>query len=190
MIKDNFVEYSDPQLVELLREGEERALQVILSRYWEPLYKMAAYTLDDLAACEDIVQEVFIRLWNNRSNLDFSHSLKAYLFAAVRYEVYRQVKLQLHRDLKMSTYEHSYIEYFNPENKLEYNELMAKVEELVAELPDRCREIYHYSRHDNLSHKEIASQLNISVKTVENQMTIALRRIRTGLKKMFLFLFF
>lgn len=189
-IKRTFLECSDPELVNLLKGGDEKALQAVMSRYWESLYKMAAYTLDDLAACEDIVQEIFIKLWNNRENLNFSHSLRAYLFASVRYEVYRTVKIQLNRDSKIAFHGNNSIEYFNPENKLEYNELMQDIEKLVSQLPQRCKEIYQLSRYDNLSHKEIASRLDISIKTVENQLTIALRRIRMAISKMLVLLFF
>ncbi len=184
------MESSDSALVDLLRGDDERALQAIMSRYWEPLYKMAAHTLDDLAACEDIVQEVFIKLWNNRKNLNFSHSLKAYIFASVRYELYRKIKIQLSRDLRLDFHNNDSIEYLNPENKLEYSELVENIEKLVNQLPQRCKEIYQLSRYDNLSHREIASQLGVSIKTVENQLTIALRRIRVGIGKMLVLLFF
>ncbi len=186
----NSVDISDDKLCVLLREGNEKALQQIILRYWEPLYKMAAHTLDDLPLCEDIVQELFIRLWDRRKSLNFTWSLKAYLFASVRYEVYREVKKQMafanEEEAQMLTCSEKY----NPQNQLEFDELMESVEKIVQDLPERCQHVYHLSRNQQLSHKEIAAQLNISTKTVENQLTIALRRIRTGIAKILYSIFF
>lgn len=180
----------DDKLCLLLKQGDEKALQQIIGRYWEPLYKMAANTLDDFPLCEDIVQELFIRLWDKRESLDFTYSLKAYLFASVRYEVYRQVKRQMQFATEKETSELSCSEKYNPQNQMEYHELMESVEKIVQRLPERCQHIYQLSREQQLSHKEIASRLNISPKTVESQLTIALRRIRVGLTKVLFSIFF
>ncbi|ERJ59897.1 sigma-70 family RNA polymerase sigma factor [Sphingobacterium paucimobilis] len=186
----SFSDYSDDQLLVFLKHGEERALKAIIDRYWEGMYKMAATALDDLLLCEDIVQDIFIRIWNNRDGLDMNHSLKAYLFASTRYGVYRQVKIQLqrgslHRDKEMVD-----IERYDPHNMLAYKELLRCVEDIVEGLPERCREVYLLSREQHLSHKDIADKLSISTKTVENQLTIALRRIRSGIGKTLFLLFF
>lgn len=186
MLFDN---HSDEHLCVLLKQGDEKALEVIVLRYWEPMYKMAAHTLDDLFVCEDIVQDIFIKIWNNRQRLNFHHSLKAYLFACTRYEVYRQLKLRLVQDTQSTSEDFQYIEHYNPQNELEYNELLGRVEQLVNELPERCREVYQLSRDDQLTHKEIANLLDISTKTVENQLTIALRRLRNGISKTLFLLF-
>lgn len=185
-----FTHLPDEELCLLLKEGNEKALQEIILRYWEPLYKMAAHTLEDLALCEDIVQELFIRIWNGRENLNLTWSLKAYLFACVRYEVYRQIKRQVHFASEEEVRRLSCSEKYNPQNQLEFEELMAGVEQIVQRLPEKCQHVYHLSRDKCLSHKEIAARLNISPKTVENQLTIALRRIRTGIARMLYSLFF
>lgn len=181
---------SDENLYERLKEGDEKALQSIILRYWEPLYKMAVNTLDDLLLCEDIVQELFIRLWDKRDTLNLTHSLKAYLFASIRYEVFRQIKQKFQTESLLNPDELNYVEKYNPQNQLELNELMEGVERIVIELPERCREIYQLSREKQLTHKEIADYLKISTKTVENQLTIALRRIRAGIHRMLFTLFF
>ena len=185
-----YISYSDEHLCDLLKEDDEKAMEVLLNRYWEPLYKMTVSVLDDVLLCEDIIQEGFIKIWNDRKSLRFTHSIKAYLFAAVRYEVYRQVKRGMRKVEQMASYEPRFVEFYNPQKKLELEELMERVEWIVNQLPDRCREIYQLSRKDNLSRKEIASRLNVSTKTVENQLTIALRRIRVGISKILFLLFF
>lgn len=182
-------EYADDQLTELLKGGEEKALEAIMSRYWEAMYKMTVYTLDDPYLSEDIVQEVFIRIWNSRERITLKHSLKAYLFASTRYAIYRQVKSDQLKQERLEVADIHYIENYNPHAELEYSELLRHVEEIIEKLPDRCRQVYQLSRNEQLSHKEIATQLNLSTKTVENQLTIALRRIRSGLSRLVTLLF-
>ncbi|NGM61764.1 RNA polymerase sigma-70 factor [Sphingobacterium sp. SGG-5] len=181
---------SDEKLFSALKQDDERALQAIIARYWEGMYKMATNTLDDLLLCEDIVQDIFIKIWNNRTTLDFSHSLRAYLFASTRYEIYRQLKRQYLQQNRFEPEELTDIERYNPHNLLEYKELLRHVEDIVDTLPARCREVYLLSREQHLAHKDIAERLNLSTKTVENQLTIALRRIRNGIGKVLFLLFF
>lgn len=173
---------SDEQLVDLLKKGDEAALQSIMLKYWESMYKMAAHTLENNLTCEDIVQEIFIQIWNNRSNLKLKHSLKAYLFASTRYAIYREFKKDIKQKEKYNSQDINYIEYHNPHNDLEYHELIIQIEKTVKELPEQCKKIYQLSREEQLSHKEIAETLKISTKTVENQITIALKRIRNAIK--------
>lgn len=189
-MKNVYSNFSDEKLCDFLKQDDEGAMQIILQRYWEPLYKMAAHTLEDLGACEDIVQEVFINIWESRERLNFKHSLKAYLFASVRYEVFRQVKQKIIQNSRISKHSFTDIELFNPQNKLEYDELMQHIEKIVNRLPDRCREVYQLSRNEQLSHKEIADKLQLTPKTIENQLTIALRRIRLGISKITILFFY
>ncbi|MCY4778772.1 sigma-70 family RNA polymerase sigma factor [Sphingobacterium sp. UT-1RO-CII-1] len=174
---------SDEQLVNLLKKGDESALQSIMLKYWEGMYKMAAHTLENSLSCEDIVQEIFIQIWNNRSNLKLRHSLKAYLFASTRYAIYREVRKDLRQKEEYKLQDISFVEYYNPQKNLEYNELIIHIEKTVESLPEQCQRIYRLSREEQLSHKEIASILKISTKTVENQITIALKKIKKAIKR-------
>ena len=182
-------DYSDEQLFELLKAGLEKALEELIARYWESMYKMVVYTLDNPYVAEDIVQEVFIQIWDGRQIINLKHSLKAYLFASTRYSIYRQVKKEQLKQERLEARDFQYIENFNPEKELEYSELLLRVEDIVDQLPSRCREVYKLSRVEQLSHKEIAAQLNLSTKTVENQLTIALRKLRDGLGRLLTLLF-
>ncbi|MDN3582933.1 RNA polymerase sigma-70 factor [Mucilaginibacter flavus] len=175
---------SDTELVAQLQLGNELALAAIYRKYWQQLYLSAYNVLKDKLACEDIIQELFIKLWNNRHSIEINVSLKAYLYAATRYEVYRQVKNgKVTSDVFDRLFEslQTPVEYEN----IEYKELMTRVSLVVNTLPDKCREVYKLSREDYLSHKQIASRLNISTKTVENHLTKALRQLRTSLGSFF-----
>lgn len=171
---------NDIQLTERLRSGDAAALTGIYQKYWEPLFMAAFNILKDKAACEDIIQEIFIKLWNKRSEIEISVSLKAYLYASTRYEVYRQIRSGAIRE---SIFDDLYERLHSPSfyGSLEHKELLAQISSIVDTLPEKCKEVYKLSREEHLSHKEIASLLNISTKTVENHLTKALRLLRTSL---------
>jgi RNA polymerase sigma-70 factor (family 1) len=176
---------SDVQLIAQLQLGDDRALSVIYKKYWQQLYLSAYNVLKDKQACEDIIQELFIKLWNNRGSIEIQVSLKAYLYAATRYEVYRQVRTGM---LTSYVFDSLYDKLQTPAEyeNIEYKELIAGVSLVVDTLPQKCREVYKLSREEYLSHKQIAARLNISTKTVENHLTKALRQLRTSLGSFFL----
>jgi len=176
---------SDIQLIDRLKLDDETALSAIYKRYWEVLYISAYHVLKDRQVCEDIIQELFIKLWNNRCSTCITVSLKAYLFASIRYEVYRQIRTGA---VRSDIYDDALQRIHTPAvyDNIEYKELTARISSVVNTLPEKCREVYKLSREECLSHKEIASQLNISTKTVENHLTKALRQLRTSIGSTFL----
>lgn len=90
--------------------------------------------------------------------------------------------------VELKDLDENYIDSFNPLLKLEYSELLDYLDQMINQLPDKCKEIFYLSRMEQLSHKEIAEKLNISVKTVENQISIALKRLKQGMQNMHIFL--
>lgn len=171
---------SDVQLIDRLKSGDDGALTAIYKKYWQQLYLSAYHILKDEQACEDIIQELFIKLWDNRSSVQISVSLKAYLYASIRYEVYRQVRNSMSTSDVFDTLFDRLQTPVDYEN-IEYKELIAQVSSAVNALPQKCREVYKLSREEYLSHKQIASRLNISTKTVENHLTKALKQLRISL---------
>lgn len=176
---------SDVQLIDRLKSGDDGALSAIYKKYWQQLYLSAYHILKDEQACEDIIQELFIKLWDNRSSVQISVSLKAYLYASIRYEVYRQVRNSMSTSDVFDTLFDRLQTPVDYEN-IEYKELIAQVSSAVNALPQKCREVYKLSREEYLSHKQIASRLNISTKTVENHLTKALKQLRTSLGSLIL----
>ena len=171
---------TDIQLVDLLKEGDEHALAMMYDKYWEPLFRSAFSLLRDRPACEDLIQEVFIKIWDHRKTLEITLSLKSYLYAAMRYAVYRQIRSGSVREDIFDTI----VERLQTPavyGQLEHREMLSQINAIVATLPEKCREVYQLSRDERLSHKEIASRLGISTKTVENQIAKALRHLRSSL---------
>jgi RNA polymerase sigma-70 factor (ECF subfamily) len=179
---------NEKELLSSLSKGNENALKFIYQRYWERLFISAYNFLHDKEACEDIIQEVFISLWEKRETVTITTSLPSYLFAAVRYQAFHILKK------KIANAEHSvHLELQSHANEtemvLDAKELQSRLNVAVENLPEKCRNIYKLSREQHLSNKQIAENLGVSSKTVENQVTIALRKLRfvlSDLKSLFL----
>ncbi|MFT3946686.1 MAG: RNA polymerase sigma-70 factor [Agriterribacter sp.] len=179
--------YSDGELLDALREGDQAAFDEIYQRYWAGMFHSAYALLKDRDAAMDILQEVFIWLWQHRESVQIVFSLKTYLSSSVYYKTanyIRQGKVRraFFEELKTMRTEQT------EEDDMEIKELTAIIKQHTSRLPEKCRQVYYLSRNEHLSNKEIAERMGISVKTVENQMTIALRRLRTSLKKIVLWL--
>lgn len=171
---------NDSELINCLKNDDEAALCAIYKKYWQPLYLSSYNIVKNKEVCEDIIQDLFIKLWNNRQVIEITVSLKAYLYASIRYEVYRQIRVGAVRD---DIYDDLLERIHTPAvyGNIEYKELVAQISSVIDRMPEKCREVYKLSREENLTHKQIAAQLNISTKTVENHLTKALRQLRTSL---------
>lgn len=171
--------YTERELLARLSKGDESALTIIYTHYWKLLFIQAYNVLKDRMVCEDIVQEIFLQLWRRRKSLDITGTLGGYLSAATRYQVFHEIRKMPERDSLFDNLEERLS--FSPGLPVEEKELHAQIDEIVSRLPEKCRVIYKLSREEYLPHKEIADRLHISTKTVENQLTIALRRLRGSL---------
>jgi len=179
----NYDTFSDEQLAALLCKGEKDAFRQIYLRYWKKLYQLAEKKVPKEIA-EEIVQDVFVRLWNNRETQ--IQNLQYYLFSAVKYGILNYIKKQIT--------ENKYIEYKlyvskNNENATDYDLLLAELHVAIAQaltlLPQKTQQIFSLSRFDFLSHQEIAIQLNISEKAIEYHITQALKVLKVQLKNFF-----
>ena len=171
---------TDHELICLLRKGDEQAFNKLYHRYWADLFKYAFSILRDKDACKDLIQDIFIWVWEHKQGLDI-HSPKSYFRTALKYKIANHIRSG---NIRESFFEE--VAKFDEvtsidqvDRVLELKELNQIIQKTVESLPLKCLEILKLSREGNLSNKEIAEKLGISVKTVENQITIALRRIRT-----------
>ncbi|GAA3994697.1 RNA polymerase sigma-70 factor [Mucilaginibacter dorajii] len=170
--------WPDAKLLDLLRLDDREAFEILYNKYSAKLFHAAYNLFRDSDVCEDLVQELFIDLWTKRNQLNIT-SLESYLKVAIRHRVIYYIRTQK-ATLDLALIE-ELIEKYTADSKLLQNDISQLLETNVAQLPEKCRQIFTLSRKEYLSNKEIASRLNISIKTVENQMTIALRYLRTGL---------
>lgn len=165
-------------LLEELGGGSKAAFEELYHRFWERLYLAAYNMIRDKGVCEDIVQEIFVQLWIRRASLSIGN-LEAYLFTAVRFQVFRYINERKCRNESVNELSKFPAEFFD--DQLTYKEIEDAMKTGIAMLPEKCGKIFSLSRQQHLTNKEIAFRLNISIKTVENQMSIALRRMRKHL---------
>jgi RNA polymerase sigma-70 factor (ECF subfamily) len=166
-------------LISQLKQGDSHAFTVLFNGYGRKLYRFAYGFLKSREEAEEVVQDAFVRLWENREKLDANGSLGGYLFRIA-------YRLVLNR-IRQATREKQLAVHFPPqasplqnttEEEMASREMGQLVERAVATLPPKRKEIFQLSRHAQLSHQEIADQMNISKKTVEAQLTQALRHVR------------
>ena len=169
----------DILLLKLIKQGDQIAFRHLFYQYADSLERFITYYIHDREKSQDLVLDIFTYIWENRQNFEIKLTLKAYLFQATRNKSFTYI-----RDKKIPVYleEMEGMEIVqNYDSELELQELHHLIEEAVSLLPDKCREIFRKSREENLTNKEIAGQLHISEKTVEGQITIALKKIRIHL---------
>ncbi|MCD8741537.1 RNA polymerase sigma-70 factor [Mucilaginibacter roseus] len=170
--------WPDEKLLELIKLDDRGAFEMLYNRYSAKVFHVAYALFRDKYVCEDLVQELFTDLWFKRHALQIN-SLPGYLKVAIKNRVLVYIRTQK-ATIDIDTIDRI-MEQYSADSKLVQNDIARLLNEGIAALPEKCRQIFLLSRKEYLTNKEIAERLNISVKTVENQMTIALRYLRTGL---------
>ncbi|MCC5936818.1 MAG: RNA polymerase sigma-70 factor [Lunatimonas sp.] len=171
---------SDRELLSLIASDDVQAFQKLYHRYWDQLIKHAYVRLGDVSTCEDLVQDIFVDIWNKRKAIVVHSNVKAYLLTAVKYQVYRVIdRRQQSCDLESS----GLAEHMQDESDLlSFEELYHRIEVVVEKLPPRQREIFKLSRFGNLSTQEIAEKLQLAPQTVHNKIHQSLTFIKAELK--------
>lgn len=165
----------DIKLLNLVREDDQLAFKLLFETYFTPLCRFMHRYIYDESIVEEHAMDIFTYIWENRKKLQIHTSFKAFLFKIARNKCLNTLRQKRHTiSIENAELELGYIN----ETSLEAEELDILIQEAVMNLPNKCRGVFHLSRSENLTNKEIATQLNISVKTVEGQMTKALKEIK------------
>jgi len=186
MLPAKIIDITDEGLIKSISNDDQGAYKALFSRYWKKLYIYAYNILRDKDVCEDIVQEVFYDLWTRRNNLNIENT-SAYLYGAVKLQIFKQFRKNKFRNVHSDQF-YEFLSESGIAESIEYNELHNKVERLINELPEQRKLIFLMSRNDERSNKEIALELNLSVQTVKNQISAALKFIRKSLGLILFFL--
>jgi RNA polymerase sigma-70 factor (family 1) len=176
---------SDIELTVLLKQADRDAYTEIYNRYWKKMLLVAWNHCKDKAQSEDIVHEVFISLWNRRSEVLISEvlieNIPAFLTTAIKFSIFKYYqRVQYRKVLARQNYEFS--ETVWVEDKLDALFLKEYINGIVEQLPEKCKLTFKYSREEGLSNAEIAKRMDISEKGVEANLTRALKIIRGNLK--------
>lgn len=170
--------YTDFDLIALLKTDDVLAFETLYSRYFGKLYSHAYGKLHDRFLAQEVVQDLFVSFWQNRHKVEVHTSLASYFFVAIRYLIINQFKKQMIYEQKIDKLTLTQSQTTDATNEmLNYNDLQTEYKTALQELPEKCREVFVMSRL-GATNKEIAEQLNISTKTVEQHITKALRILR------------
>ncbi len=173
---------SDKRLSAQLKKGSTMAFNQLFEKYGQRLYGFSLSLIKNHEDAEGIVQEVFFRIWKKRDELNERKDFQAFLFS-IAYNLIIDKFRQRTKEHKFEQFliDQAQINYHSPANIMEYKELEVRVNHAVNELPDQRKRIYKMRKEEGLSYREIASELDITTKTVENHLSLALKHIRKHL---------
>lgn len=173
---------SDSEIIRRIRQGDKWEFETLFRSSYVSLVRYAQTILKDYDTSEEIVQELFFRLWQDKENLSIESSLKGYLFRSVHNRCLHYIEHQKVMERHAGEVAATLSETIEPVTEIiYYNELQEKVAKVLARLPEKCREIFRLSRFDGLKYSEIADKLSVSLKTVEANMGKALKEFRKAL---------
>ena len=176
-------DFNQGHVLKELAKGNQQALETLFDYFYPRLYSFSQSFLKIEDGIDDILQEVFLKIWNNRENIKTSDTFNSYIFTITRNLLLNELRSRLNDQKKReSIFQLSVAGEYLSFEKVEYEELKEKLETIIDELPENQRIIFKLSRNEGLSHKEIAEKLSISTKTVEYHITQSINIIKSRLE--------
>jgi RNA polymerase sigma-70 factor (ECF subfamily) len=176
------MEVNEARLIALLGKQDEKAFEDVFKTHYRSLHAYAFTLLKDEVMAEEMVQTIFYKLWERSENITISGSIAAYLYRAVHNECLNYLKhLKVRSDHQLHVSHRAGQDSDSASKRLHLKELDERLRKALNDLPEQCRTIFQMSRFEELRYREIAERLDISVKTVENQMGKALKILRSKL---------
>jgi RNA polymerase sigma-70 factor, ECF subfamily len=177
-------------LIESIKKGDQRSYEFVFKNYYSNLCKYARNIVHNEATAEDLVMDVFAKIWDDGSSITISSSISGYLYQSVHNHClnYLTRKRRRFSELNSETIEQLNIltpadASFDPFEGMNMDELSVRIEQSIKSLPEECRKIFVLSRTEELSHKEIANQLGLSENTIKVQIYRALIKLRALLRE-------
>lgn len=170
-----YLRETDADLFMMVKQDDCKAFEELYRRYWPMLVNAAYKRLDSREKAEDIVQNIFIDIYQRRSTLHITSSLKAYLNQALKFKVLNEYRSSL---ISSKYRRHLFLNSnckTDLANSLEVKELEVKINKIFNGLPEKCKRVFLLSRYENLSNSQIATNLNITISTVEKHISKALK---------------
>lgn len=174
-------------------EGNKEAFKILFEKYYPDLCNLVNLYLQNPTVSEEIVQDLFIYLWEKRGKIKIETSLKAYLLQAAKYKSLNYIRNEKNKNLILNEItDRERVSLEMPDRAIDANQLREIIENSINSLPERCRQVYIMGKERNMTYKEISEKMGISVKTVEVQMGNALKKLREQLRPHYqdIFIFF
>jgi len=179
----DYSSHSDQELIGLLKDGDERAFDGLYYRYWERMLHFAHQKTGNFMDAENVVQEVFVSLWNRREVLDIKSDFSHYLIVSIKYRIIRLLEKQ--RSLRIALEQDlSSIDILDDSTQqyLELEELKAQLEKHIGQLPEKAALIFRLSKEEGLTHKQIADQTGISERAVNDSLVKTKKSLMLSLR--------
>lgn len=180
---------AEKELIQLLSRGDEKAFTTLYRKYWPKVYNFSRLYLSSITEVEEVVQEVFVKVWETRYFLREDDNFKGFLFIITRNLIFNQFRKSFNENAYKLTVLASAMPYYDIEDELSAADLQEFIQKMILELPPRQQEVFHLSRNEHLPYKEIAIRLNITEKTVERHINEALRFLKKNLMLYLIFIF-
>ena len=175
-----FLNQLTPDIVIALKSGSKQAYEHVFHTLYNPLLNLATGIVGEEGSAEEIVQELFIKLWEKKEQLADDTRLFPYMLTSVRnrcYNYLRDRKVEdKYKQYQLQQYREEIMDY---DLSNEDEALITRLHEAINEMPEKCQEVFKLSRFEGLSHKEIADKLDISTKTIENHITRAMKMLKS-----------
>ncbi|MDL2213516.1 RNA polymerase sigma-70 factor [Bacteroides sp. OttesenSCG-928-D19] len=179
---------NEKELIHACKNGSEEAFRELYDRYWHRVFHFASLYIRNREEVREIVQEVFIKLWESLHSIRQEENLKGFLFIITRNHIFNKSRSKhFNYDFYQITV-HNALEYsYDMNGELEAKDLAAYIDELIAQMPQQRKTVFTLSRKEYKSYKEIALMLNISEKTVERHINESIKYIKSNLKLLMFF---
>ena len=179
-------------IIHRLKKNEEPAIDELYAYFYPRLYRFSKSILKIEHEIDDVIQEVFVKIWLNRHKIGKAETFNSFIFTITKNEVLNLIRSKVKdRTFRDELFKRSVAKEYHDQDNIEFNEIKACIDKSIAGLPERRSLVFNLSRNEGLSNKEIAKQLNISEKTVEDHITHALKSVRGSMKEMeFIFLLY
>ncbi len=170
------------EILQFLKQSDQRGMEILFGEYFEMLCFRSIRIVKYREIAEDLVQDLFLEIWNKRETLNITSNIKSYLFRSIVNRSLNWIRSnkQILEEVDESVTQRS--DNYNASHDLQKNELEDYITKCIDELPEKCRLTFILSRFEELSYKEIAEKLDVSIKTVENQICKALKLLRSKME--------
>ena len=173
------------EIIKRLKKDDKSALDELFGYYYPRLFHFSKSILKIEDEIDDVLQEVFVKIWLNRQKIGNAETFNSYIFTITKNEVLNLIRKNLRdQNFRDQLFLRSVAVEYQQQSQLEFEEIKAGIDKVVANLPEKRQQVFILSRTEGLSNKEIARQLNISEKTVEDHITHSVRKIKNSMKEM------
>ena len=169
---------SDKHLIRAVKCGDKKSFDELFEKYYDRYFSFACALLHDADAAEDVLQNVFLKIWIGRDRLDESRNFESYLLVSVRNEIFDHLRLKYNQTSVRDDVSEKEDAAADIEAGIALTETSAIMNQKISQMPPQRQRIFMMSRYENLSSKEIADRLGLSVRTVDNHIYLALRELK------------